>query len=67
MAAATKAATTVRFTQVRSAIGSSPKQVSTLAALGLGRIGKRGERADNPQLRGQLRIVSHLVETEEAS
>jgi len=48
--------------QVRSAKGTNPKQRATLAALGLGRIGKRSERQDTPQLQGQLRVVSHLVE-----
>jgi ribosomal protein L30 len=33
-----------------------------LKALGLGRIGKSVERKDSPQLQGQLKVVSHLVE-----
>jgi large subunit ribosomal protein L30 len=48
--------------QVRSANGSNPAQKATLSALGLGRIGKSVERKDSPQLQGQLRVVSHLVE-----
>jgi large subunit ribosomal protein L30 len=48
--------------QVRSANGSSPNQKATLAALGLGRIGKSVKREDSPQLKGQIRVVSHLVE-----
>jgi large subunit ribosomal protein L30 len=52
----------VRIRQVRSANGSNPSQKATLAALGLGRIGKAVERKDSPQLQGQLRVVSHLVE-----
>ena len=48
--------------QVRSANGTNPDQKATLRALGLGRIGKAVERKDSPQLRGQLRVVSHLVE-----
>jgi large subunit ribosomal protein L30 len=52
----------VRIKQVRSANGSSAGQKATLAALGLGRIGKAVERKDSPQLRGQIRVVSHLVE-----
>jgi large subunit ribosomal protein L30 len=51
--------------QVRSANGTTPKQRATLGALGLGRIGKRVERADSDSLRGQLRVVEHLVEVEE--
>jgi large subunit ribosomal protein L30 len=52
----------VKIKQVRSAAGSNPSQRATLQALGLGRIGKAVERKDTPQLQGQLRVVSHLVE-----
>ena len=48
--------------QVRSQNGSNPKQRATLKALGLGRVGRSVERDDTPQLRGQLRVVGHLVE-----
>jgi large subunit ribosomal protein L30 len=50
--------------QVRSANGSNPNQKATLRALGLGRIGKAVERLDSPQLQGQLRAVSHLIEVD---
>ena len=49
--------------QVRSANGTNPSQKATLA-LGLGRIGKAVERKDSPQLQGQIRVVSHLVEVD---
>jgi large subunit ribosomal protein L30 len=52
----------VKISQVRSANGSDPRQKATLRALGLGRIGKSVQRKDSPQLQGQLRVVSHLVE-----
>jgi len=52
----------VKIKQIRSANGSNPNQKATLAALGLGRIGKAVERKDSPQLKGQLAVVSHLVE-----
>jgi large subunit ribosomal protein L30 len=52
----------VKIEQVRSTNGTDPKQKATLKALGLGRIGKAVERKDSPQLQGQLRVVSHLVE-----
>jgi large subunit ribosomal protein L30 len=52
----------LKISQVRSANGTDPKQKATLNALGLGRIGKSVERKDSPQLQGQLKIVSHLVE-----
>jgi large subunit ribosomal protein L30 len=54
----------VKIRQVRSANGSNPSQKATLAALGLGRIGKAVERKETPQLQGQLRVVSHLVEVD---
>ena len=50
--------------QVRSAAGSNPSQKATLKALGLGGIGKSVERKDSPQLQGQIRVVSHLVEVD---
>ena len=56
----------MKITQVRSANGTNPNQKATLKALGLGRIGKAVERKDSPQLQGQLRVVSHLVEVEVA-
>jgi large subunit ribosomal protein L30 len=54
----------MRIKQVRSANGSNPSQKATLRALGLGRIGKAVERKDGPQLKGQLAVVSHLVEVD---
>jgi large subunit ribosomal protein L30 len=52
----------VKIRQVKSANGTNPAQKATLEALGLRGIGKSVERKDSPQLRGQLRVVSHLVE-----
>ena len=52
----------VKISQVKSANGTDPKQKATLKALGLGRIGRSVERQDSPQLQGQLRVVSHLIE-----
>jgi len=52
----------VKIRQIRSVNGSNPSQKATLAALGLGRIGRAVERKDSPQLQGQLRVVSHLIE-----
>jgi large subunit ribosomal protein L30 len=54
----------VKIKQVRSANGTKPAQKATLAALGLGTIGKAVERKDSPQLQGQIRTVSHLVEVD---
>ena len=50
--------------QFRSTAGTNPSQKATLEALGLGRIGKAVELKDSPQLQGQIRVVSHLVEVD---
>ena len=52
----------VKIRQVRSSNGGNPSQKATLYALGLGKIGSAVEKKDSPQLQGQLRVVSHLVE-----
>jgi large subunit ribosomal protein L30 len=52
----------VKITQIRSGAGSNPSQKATLQALGLGKIGRAVERKDSPQLQGQIRVVSHLIE-----
>ncbi len=54
----------VKVKQVRSAAGTNPSQKATLYALGLGKIGSSAEKKDSPQLQGQLRVVSHLVEVD---
>ena len=54
----------VKATLRRSAIGTSPSQRLTLKGLGLTRIGKSVILKDSPQVRGMLRVVSHLVGTE---
>jgi large subunit ribosomal protein L30 len=54
----------LKIKQVRSANGCNPAQKATLSALGLGRIGKAVERKDSPQLQGQIRTVTHLVEVD---
>jgi large subunit ribosomal protein L30 len=55
----------IKVTQVRSAIGTKPKQRGTLRALGLGRIGKTNTLEDKPEVRGMLARVPHLVDVEE--
>lgn len=55
----------LRVTQVRSAIGTKPKQRGTLRALGLGRIGRANTLPDRPEIRGMLAKVPHLVTIEE--
>ncbi len=55
----------LKLRQTRSSNGTKPNQRATLLALGLGRPGAASERVDSPQLRGQLRVVGHLIEIEE--
>jgi large subunit ribosomal protein L30 len=56
--------TAVKVKQVKSSNGSNPSQKATLYALGLGKIGSTSEKKDSPQLQGQLKVVSHLVEVD---
>ncbi len=54
------------ITQVRSPNGASRKQRDSLRTLGLGRIGRQVERADDPVVRGLIKSVDHLVEVKDA-
>jgi large subunit ribosomal protein L30 len=56
---------TLRITQVRSSIGTKPKQRGTLRALGLRRIDHTVEHPDKPEVRGMVARVPHLVRVEE--
>ena len=55
----------LEVTQVKSAIGTKPKQRGTLRALGLGRIGKSNVLEDTPDARGQIQKVPHLIAVRE--
>ncbi len=55
----------IRVTQVRSAIGTKPKQRGTLRALGLRGIGRSNTLPDRPEIRGMIARVPHLVRVEE--
>lgn len=56
----------LKVTQIRSTIGTKPKQRGTLRALGLGKIGKSNVLDDKPELQGMLARVPHLVTVEPA-
>jgi large subunit ribosomal protein L30 len=56
----------LKITQVRSTIGTRWKQRESLRTLGLRRIRHSVVREDNPQTRGLIAVVSHLVEVEPA-
>jgi large subunit ribosomal protein L30 len=51
--------------QRRSRNGSNQRQLDTLRSLGLRRIGHAVQVQDNPQARGMLHAVRHLVEVRE--
>ena len=62
---ATKAAClTIRLT--KSLIGSNKKQIATAEALGLRKVGDVTTQPDNPQTRGKIVKINHLVEVVEA-
>ena len=56
----------LKITQVRSTIGTKPKQRGTIRALGLGRIGRTVTKPDTAEVRGMISRVPHLVDVEEA-
>lgn len=55
----------LKITQVRSATSRGKKQVRTIRALGLKRLGQTVEHDDRPEIRGMIQVVAHLVEVEE--
>lgn len=55
----------IKVTQIRSAIGTKPKQRGSLRALGLRGIGKSNTFEDRPEIRGMIARVPHLVRVEE--
>ena len=54
----------LKITLTRSAIGYEESQKRTVAALGLSRMRQTVVRPDNPQIRGMIKAVSHLVKFE---
>jgi large subunit ribosomal protein L30 len=57
----------LKITQTRSIIKTLEKQKRTIKALGLGRPNNSNVLPDNPQIRGMLSVVGHLVKVEEIS
>ncbi len=55
----------LRITQRKSSIGGKPKQRETLRSLGLHRIGDHVVRPDTSQVRGMVKVVTHLITIEE--
>ncbi len=54
----------LRITQIRSTIKRKEDQKRTISALGLRRLNQTVEQPDNPQIRGMIRKVVHLVQVE---
>ena len=50
----------------KSPIGTKPKQRKTLIALGLTKREQIVQKEDNPQIRGMINVVKHLITVEEA-
>ena len=55
----------LKITLKKSTIKCKEDQKATVAALGLRKIGQTVVQKDNPQIRGMINKVSHLVEVEE--
>ncbi len=56
--------TKVKITQIKSVIDRPKNQKATIKALGLRKINQTVEKEDNPQIRGMINKVSHLVTVE---
>jgi large subunit ribosomal protein L30 len=57
----------LKVTQTKSVIKCLKKQKLTIEAMGLGRPNYFNVLPDNPQTRGMINVVSHLVKVEEIS
>lgn len=55
----------LRITLKKSTNKAKKGQLATVKALGLKKIGSFVEQKDNPQIRGMINKVSHLVSVEE--
>lgn len=55
----------LQITLVRSLIGTTEKQRTTVQTLGLRKINQSVVQQDNPAIRGMISHVSHLVSVEE--
>ena len=55
----------LKITQVRGLVGLKQNQRDSLRTLGLKGIRKSVTREDNPQTRGLINVVRHLVTVEE--
>ena len=56
----------LKITQIRGVVGARWSQRESLRTLGLRKIQQSVVREDNPQSRGLIKAVQHLVKVEEA-
>lgn len=55
----------IKIKLIKSKIGKTQKQIRTVEALGLRKIGQVVEKQDNPQMRGMINKINHMVEVVE--
>ncbi|PXX66612.1 LSU ribosomal protein L30P [Nocardia tenerifensis] len=55
----------LKVTQIKSTIGAKKNQRDSMRTLGLRKIRQTVVREDNPQNRGLINVVRHLVTVEE--
>ncbi len=55
----------LKITLVKSTNKAKKNQLATVEALGLKKIGSEVIKKDNPQMRGMIKVVSHLIKVEE--
>lgn len=55
----------LQITLKKSIIGAIPKHKKTVEALGLKKINQVVTKQDNPQMRGMIHQVKHLLEVKE--
>ena len=53
-----------KVTLIKSLIGAKPNQKATAKSLGLNKIGDSIVHEDNAVLAGKVKVISHLVKTE---
>ena len=53
-----------KVTLTKSLIGAKPNQKATAKSLGLNRVGDSIVHADDAVLAGKVKVISHLVKTE---
>lgn len=56
----------LKITLKRSLAGCNKKQLATLQAIGLSKIGQTVEKEDNAPTKGMIHLIEHLVEVEKA-